>query len=74
MCFVVQQRGGRVRAFRVLSLSGVASIATCRCLALGREMKLDKNYQVNTCRSNNLKTSEHKYRYLFISLAVYLTM
>jgi hypothetical protein len=58
-----------MRAFRVLVLSGVPSIAMCRCVALGREMKLDKDYQVSACRSNNLKTSEHKFilhTYLFI--------
>ena len=44
-----------MRAFRVLVLSGVPSIAMFRCVALGREMKLDKDYQVSTCRSNNLK-------------------
>jgi hypothetical protein len=64
-CVVILPRCRYVTAFRVLVPSGVASIATCCCLALGREMKLDKNYQVRTCRSNNLKTSEQKYRYLF---------
>jgi hypothetical protein len=58
-----------MRAFRVLVLSGVPNIAMCRCVALGRELKLDKDYQVSTCRSNNLKNQNTN---LFIYVFIYL--